>query len=52
MIAYRAVAGKRTQPVIRHDMVEVAAQPMSGAGVAATDGPTEIRWLNLAGPAS
>ena len=28
-------------------MVYVAAQPMSGVGVAATGGPTEVRWLNL-----
>jgi len=30
-------------------MVEVTAQPVSGAGVAAADGLAEIRWLSRAG---
>jgi hypothetical protein len=52
MTAHRVVVGKHIHPVIRHDMVLIAAQPMSGADVAATGGPTEVRWLNLAGRAS
>jgi len=33
-------------------MVYVAAQPVSGAGVAAADGLAEARWFGLAGGGS
>ncbi len=43
------VLGKRTHPLTRRAMVYVAAQPVSGAGVAAVDELAEVRWLSLAG---
>jgi 8-oxo-dGTP pyrophosphatase MutT (NUDIX family) len=43
------VLGKRMRPLTRRAMVYVAAQPVSGADVAATDELAEVRWLSLAG---
>jgi hypothetical protein len=41
--------GKRTRPLAMRAMVYIAAQPVSGADVAAVDELAEVCWLSVAG---